>query len=301
MIAVRRILCPVDLSEFSARALEHAVALARWYRADVDVVHVFTATLPPPLFAGEPGPAALTAVSRQRVEEAVREFIAPLTPSEVPVSVTILEGTAATRILDHVRESASDLIVIGTHGRSGFERLLLGSVTEKVIRKASCPVLTVPPRVEESATEPVVAFKRIVCAIDFSRSSVKSLEYALSLAQEAGARLTLLHVLDWPDVAAGRDPIDRALAEARQHTLDDLARRLHRAVPDEVRTWCDPEEVIVTGSPHREIVRVAGEKSAELIVMGVHGRGALDLTLFGSTASYVVRHAACPVLTVRSG
>jgi nucleotide-binding universal stress UspA family protein len=297
MIAIQRVLCPVDGSDFSARALAHAVALARWYSAEVTVLHVYTAVPAPASIASGGATPALAETDRQRVEAWIHRFAAGLLPSDVPSRIEIREGAAVAGILDAAE--GADLLVIGTHGRGGFERLLLGSTTEKIIRTASCPVLTVPPGIEGAALHVPDAFKRIVCATDFSPSSDKAVEYALSLAQEADARLTLVHVLDWPFLEPGTDALDQSLAASRQHVLDNLSERLSLAVPDEARTWCEPEEVLVSGRPHREIVRVASEKTAGLIVMGVHGRGALDRAVFGSTTSQVVRHAACPVLTVR--
>jgi nucleotide-binding universal stress UspA family protein len=297
LIAIQRVLCPVDVSEFSARALAHAVALARWYSAEVIVLHVYTAVPAPASISAGVAKPTLAETDRQRVEEWVRSFAAPLLASDVPSRIEIREGAAATGILDAAE--GADLLVIGTHGRGGFERLLLGSTTEKIIRKAPCPVLTVPPGTEGATLHVPDAFKRIVCATDFSPSSDKAVAYALSLAQEADARLTLVHVLDWPSLEPGADPRDQSLAATRQQMLDNLSERLSLAVPEEARTWCEPDEVIVSGHPHREIVRLASEKAAGLIVMGVHGRGAFDRAFFGSTTSQVVRHAACPVLTVR--
>jgi nucleotide-binding universal stress UspA family protein len=298
VIAIQRVLCPVDSSEFSARALAHAVALARWYGAEVTVLHVYTAA-PPPASIFEGGtPPPLAEPDRQRIHEWVRSFTEPYLTADVASRIEIREGTAAAGIVEAAANA--DMVVIGTHGRGGFERLLLGSTTEKVIRTAPCPVLTVPPQQEGATADIPESFRRIVCATDFSPSSEKAVEYALSLAQEAGGRLTLLHALDWPFVEPGEDPLDQAMALSRRRALDDLEEQLHRAIPDEARTWCEAEELLVAGRAHREIVRIASEKGAGLIVLGAQGRGALDRAFFGSTTSQVVRHATCPVLTVRA-
>jgi nucleotide-binding universal stress UspA family protein len=133
-------------------------------------------------------------------------------------------------------------------------------------------------------------FKKILYACDFSVSSLAGLEYALSLSREADARLTLLHVLEW----LPGDDQRRASLEA------EALARLREAVPASVKEWLETEEVVTEGRAYREILRVAQEREAELIVMGVQGRGALDVMFFGSTAHHVVRQASCPVLTVRS-
>jgi nucleotide-binding universal stress UspA family protein len=198
----------------------------------------------------------------------------------------------------------ADLLVLGTHGRSGFERLLLGSVTEKVLRRATCPVLTVPSAAVEAVPATPALFKRILCAVDFSDCSLHGLQYALSLAQEADACLTVMHVIELPpDVPrevhetgfAGPRSLQQyiALAEA------DSRVRLKNAIPDSVRAYCTVDTVLTTGKPYVEILRVAEEQHADLLVIGIHGRSAMDRLLFGSTAQHLVRQAMCPVLTLR--
>jgi nucleotide-binding universal stress UspA family protein len=187
---------------------------------------------------------------------------------------------------------------MGTHGRHGFERLLLGSVTEKVLRRAPCPVLTVPPAIS-GAHPSGPPYKRILCPVDFSTSSDDALRHALSLAEEAKARLTVLHVLEWFPEQGLRE--HRPFNPELQHFLEDDARaRLAKAIPAEARAWCEPVERVRCGKPYREILRAAEEEGSDLVVLGVLGRGAANLMLFGSTTNRVVRQATCPVLTVRS-
>jgi nucleotide-binding universal stress UspA family protein len=193
--------------------------------------------------------------------------------------------------------------VMGTHGTSGFEHLLLGSVTERVLRKAPCPVLTVPPRAQATSQLP---FRRVLCAVDFSDSSLAALDLAFSLAQEAEAALTLLHVIEWPWTEpppprlADLPPEQAAaLAEYRRYLVKSASDRLNALVPDSVRDRCQPASRIAHGKSYAEILRVASADGADLIVMGIHGRNAVDLMLFGSTTNQVVRRATCPVLTLR--
>ena len=283
MIRIGRILCPVDVSDISARALNHAMALARWYEAEVTVLYVSIDALP------AAGPIPIAPEPLATVEADVRRFAERASVPGVPVTVMVDEGytAAAARIVERVRDLRADLLVMGTHGRGGFDRLVLGSTTEKVLRKVHCPVLTVPPRSDQQPADTPVLFKRILCPIDFSESSSRATEFALSLAQEADARLTLLHVMEW------------WTADTRQQLYEEAHEGLRHAVPDEARTWCTPEAMVTSGVAYREILRVAAEKEVDLIVMGVLGRNAVDLTLFGSTTSHVVRGASCPVLTLR--
>jgi nucleotide-binding universal stress UspA family protein len=184
-------------------------------------------------------------------------------------------------------------VVMGTHGPSGFGRFVLGSVTETVLRRVACPVLTVP--VHAPAHPGSMFFKRVVCATDFSPASAAAVGYAASLAEEADGSLILVHVLD-------RERAERRPPGANGHEphFECAARMMLRAaLPPERREWCSVEDVVVSGKPASEILRLAEERAAGLIVMGVHGRGILDLMAFGSVTHEVVRDAACPVLTVR--
>jgi nucleotide-binding universal stress UspA family protein len=299
MIDIHNILCPVDRSDISRRALLVAAALARWHDARLRVLEVVSVPLPAPSAA----PVAVTGLSlevRRRLLEELDRFAEPARASGVPMHFTVEEGNIVNAILGEAASLPADLLVMGTHGRSGFERLALGSVTDKAIRRAACPVLTVPPSDGAVPFEVGPPFKRIVCAVDFSDASLKALEHAFALAQEDDAELFVTHVIDWPDDASMPPALAQAITATRRDWEDEKRRQLERLVPDSVRAWCRPQHVLRVGSPVRELLRVAEEHDADLIVMGVHGRRALDRALFGSTTHAMVREAACPVLTVRA-
>ena len=208
----------------------------------------------------------------------------------------VLDGDPWRVIIDEATATPADLLVIGTHGRSGFEKLLLGSVTEKVVRRAPCPVLTVGHVRAHSRKGPL--FHRILCAADLTQASQQTLEMALALATENDAQITLLHVMDALSgsnaaaLATGvREPVARQLvASARDE--------LRKAVPNDVRTFCEVTDRVETGTPWTEILRVAEQMDAELIVMGAHATGVAGQLLFGSTTNHVVRRANCPVLII---
>lgn len=306
MIEIRRILCPVDFSDFSQHALGHAVAVAKWYESTITLLHV-CAVVPVAGYAPGTGvlpSAALALEDREAVLAAMRRFAETGAGAGVRIEFEIGDGSTAAEILRRAEELPADLLVMGTHGRSGFERLMLGSVTEKVLRKAACPMLTVPRGVSDSVSTAPVLFKRIICAIDFSDCSMHALTYAMSLAQEADAHLTVMHVIELlPDVAQDAQEITpaggRSLREYLSIAEEDRRTRLQQAVPDSVRAYCTVDTVLATGKPYREILRVAGEQGADLLVVGIHGGGAIDRLLFGSTAQHLVRQAPCPVLTLR--
>ena len=304
MIDIRRILCPIDFSDFSRRALDHAAAIAKWYDAAVTVFHV-SAIVPTAAYApGSPDlpSMVLTEQDREALLAAMTQFAAVDAGS--PLQFELAQGSAAAEILAKADVMRADLLVMGTHGRSGFERLVLGSVTEKVLRKAACPVLSVPRQVA-GAVAPQVLFKRILCAVDFSDCSMHALNYAMSLAQEADARLAIVHAVELPtappDLHETAPGGPRSLEEYAAAAEDDARERLQVAVPDAVRAYCTVETEVARGKPYREILRTAADHDTDLIVIGIHGRGAMDLMFVGSTAQHVVREAACPVLTLRKG
>jgi nucleotide-binding universal stress UspA family protein len=307
MIKIPDILCPIDFSEYSRHALDHAVALARRYQSAITVLHVFS-TLPTATYAtGMPGfePVMLTLADRDQLLMTMRRFIEPESASGIVMDVMIREGNTAGEIVNQAADMGAGLVVMGTHGRTGFDRLLLGSVTEKILRKATCPVLTVPRRHPDAVPATQALFRRILCPVDFSDCSMHALAYAISLAQDLGAHLIVLHAMTYelavtPDMYGAiimNDP--ETLGAFYRRYEADTRQRMADAVPATLAASCSVETMVSTGKPGGEILRVASEQQADLIVVGVQGRGAADLMFFGSTTNHVLREAVCPVLTVR--
>jgi nucleotide-binding universal stress UspA family protein len=297
MREINRILCPVDLSDVSRHAIDHAALLARWYNAKITALHVCNPVVIPAADFAAVGPVQFP-LNDDELEEARGQLVACLEATRgLDTDVVVEQGHPVDRILERAKALPADLIVIGTHGVGGFQHLILGSVTEKVLRKASCPVLTVPPLARTTSKLP---FKRILCPVDFSDSSAAALDFAFSLAQEGDAELTILHAFEWfPD---GEPLTNRPInvPEYRRELESDLTTKLHALVPDSVRMWCRPVTRVTHGKAYREILGAATEDASDLIVMGVHGRNVLDVMLFGSTTNQVVRRATCPVLTLRT-
>jgi nucleotide-binding universal stress UspA family protein len=305
MIEIQRILCPVDFSDYSRHALDHAVAIARWYDSTITLLHVQPIE---PIYTFSPGgplmpPTMLTQEQEAALRVSLREFVEEEAGS-IPVRFEVAEGNPAFTILERACSMSTDLLVMGTHGRSGFERFILGSVTEKVVRRAACPVLTVPPHIPDAAPVPQALFRRILCPIDFSGSSIHALNYAVSLAKEADAHLTLMNVLEIPaETLESARESSLALPQLMRSYVtaaeEDARQRLAEAIPAAAREYCTVDTLVAAGRPYREILRIAGEFRSNLIVLGVHGRGTRDLLAFGSTTQQVVRAAECPVLTLR--
>jgi nucleotide-binding universal stress UspA family protein len=303
MIEISQILCPVDFSDLSRRALDHAIAVAKWYRSRLSVLYVYHVPTAGMALSSLPvAPAAeavaLSPADREQLRRQLRGFAPADVLKDVPVECLVAEGDVATEVL--AEAEAADVVVLGTHGRSGFEHLILGSVAEKVVRKAHCPVMTIPPAAANATKAVPALFHHIVAGIDFSDASLHALKYALSLAEETDAHLTVLRVVEVPrelaewaaDSEEGKGYVERWKALALAH--------LHDVVPDDARVYCHVDERVEAGQPYRELLRVAAEQSAGLIVIGAHGHGVLDRVFFGSTAQHMVRQAVCPVLTLRA-
>lgn len=298
MIEFKQIICPVDFSESSVRTFAYAAALARWYGAQLTVLHVVPTV--DPVLRGDTGEPLriVTPVLRERVlGEMSRSFdIAAVLPQ---VSLVAESGDPRSTIVEQAVSKNADLIVMGTHGRRGFKRLLLGSVTEAVLREAPCPVLTVPPHAPAAVSE-AVTFKRILCPIDFSPSAVQAVDVALDLTRQADGEVTLLHVVEWLAQEDQRVSPHFDSAGYGREMAADAEKRLRLLVAEESRTWARIDSMVAFGRAYREILGAAEARHTELIVMGTQGRGGVDLALFGSTTQHVVRGATCPVLTVRA-
>jgi len=297
MSAIKQILCPVDFSDFSRHALDSAVAIARQQHAAVTALYVIPPpqTVYPAFGIGAFVPYVYSIEELREFQKALERFVAAV---DYPVAAVTVEALVVDEILKRAADLKADLIVMGTHGRSGFDRLVLGSVAERVLVKAKCPVLTVPERAADVRPTATLLFRNVLCPIDFSPSSKVALKYAENLARE-GAKVHVLHVTEqlpaWqlvPAVATGApdDPMV-VTAEARD--------RVHTAIAASVRRAGDIEEIVSAGDAGEEILRVAKATRVDLIVMGAHA-GRAGLLGFGSTTHDVLRAATCPVLTFKA-
>jgi nucleotide-binding universal stress UspA family protein len=305
MVSIKRILCPIDFSEFSRHALARAVAIAGARDAAIVALHVVPVRTPlvvSPLEVYEPVPIGLTDAERERLQKELTAFCELFNPDGVSLQTSVVEApTVHGEILALAGRLQSDLIVMGTHGRSGFQRLLLGSITEKVLRTAGAPVLTVgaTPVPTDAGT---ASFARILCGVDFSECSIAALGYAMSLADEQNTHVTVVNVVETTPM--GYDPLVGPLADLEGYRLAAETSgkdRLHKVVLDAAPQRPDVEEIVASGQPHHELLRIAAEQHSDLIVLGIHGRNPIERMLFGSTAEPIVRRAMCPVLTVRAG
>lgn len=299
MVEFKQILSPIDLSESSVRPLAYAAAFATWYGARLTVLHVVPTFETVQVRAGGLSDPVrfLHPMPREEVLEELGRVLRAAGVAALHAARVVEAGEPSETIIDQALATRADLLVMGTHGRSGFNRLLLGSITEKVLTKSPCPVLTVPPHAPAVAPAEV-RFRKILCAMDFSPAALQAFGFAVDLARQAGGSVTVLQAIEWLAEEEPRELTHFNVAEYRQLLVQDAHDRIGALLAEEPGAPGGIEDVVVIGRAHREILRTAGEKDADLIVMGARGRGGAGLALFGSTTQQVVRSAACPVLTV---
>jgi nucleotide-binding universal stress UspA family protein len=286
-ISLTKIMVMTDFSEASDHALEHALALARRYDARIYLTHIIT---PDPFQFAEPQVAQATYDKvRQAAEQGITEILVSGRLRGVPHEVVLEEGNVWPVIQGLIAKHEIDLIVAGTHGRGKLQKMLIGSVAEAVFRQASCAVLTVGPSVKGEAPREV-ELKNILFATDFGPSAEHASAYAFSLAQEHDARLMLLHVIE--NAAAYTEE-----SVSRQRELN--IQRLKQMMPPESENWCKPEFRVTFGSAVEEIIEMAKETKADLIVMGAKPSKTFAGHAPMTIAYNVVTKAPCPVLTVR--
>ena len=302
MIDVPRILCPVDFSDISRRALTYAAATARWYQAELTVLHVVPELVPadmlPPLVREHAGGHGVGDLDRRALLASAQQFVDRAVGSLPPPRVVVRdEPDTAQAILDEATAMGAALIVMGTHGRTGLDHLLVGSVAEQVLRHARVPVMVVPRQTRAAVAAGDVDFDSIVCAIDFGEASRRAARWGVSLAEEADGRLSLVHVITVPPEGQPHDP-GMSDEQARAAAVADSLTRLRALVPPEVRPYLRPETLVEEGNPARVILDLAEDRLADIIVLGVQDRSALDRLLRGSVTHAILQEATVPVLSV---
>ncbi|HSY63283.1 MAG TPA: universal stress protein [Terriglobales bacterium] len=295
MPEIKLILCPIDFSEFSIRAYRYALSLAEHYQAKVVAQHIVELWRYPyaDYVASQGDYQEFSRALHEGGEEKLREFVKNHTQDEAPPELIVHEGRAADLILSFAEAQKTDLIVMGTHGRRGFDRLVLGSVTDRVMRRTSCPVLTIcEPQNSIAAGKErhhVHHLNGILFCTDFSENSGRALNYAVSATGEYDAELTLLHVLE---EVPSRGKKDEAIAKATE--------QLDKLIPSQERNKLKIKTAVRIGKPYQQIIQLAEEAQVDLVAMGVSGRGALDRAVFGSTTYRVIQLGPCPVLAVHA-
>lgn len=298
-IQFKNVLCATDFSEESNRTIPYGVAIAREFDAVLYVCHVID--LSALTLYGE---FQIDPVGQQdRVRDEAREQLARMPGLEgVSWEPVIGMGQPAAEIGRIVEEKGVDLVIASTRGHSALKRLILGSVTQRLMRTLPCPVLAVqnPDDGFITTSAPGIRLKKILVGCDFSADSDLALRYAVSLAQEFESDLHMVHVMEPPVYPEFLSPAEQTQDMVR---IDLVKEKLDGLVPHDARDWCRPRTAILRGRPYEELVAYAMTQEMDMIVMGTRGYGAVKTLFMGSTTDRVVRRSPCPVFTagVRPG
>ena len=280
-VVLRNVLFATDFSAASMRALPYAANLAREYGAKLYASHVVP--IESYLLGDAPAKERLR-VAKTEADSNLSELVRSPVVGSTPTTTLLDNGDIWSVLQGFIQQYSVDMLVVGTTGRGGLGKVLLGSVAEEAIRESPCPVLTVGPKTPEEAA---IRLRNILYASDFSADSLVAAPYAFSLAEKFQARPTLLHVIP----SLPESPyLDAQMARVRLGEIASAHAPLATA----------PDVVVEMGSPANRMLKVAGDLEADLIVIGARGAGSLPrlASHFGSIAHKVVSHAHCPVLTV---
>ncbi|MFC1820353.1 universal stress protein [Thermodesulfobacteriota bacterium] len=297
-LSFKSLICATDFSDLSNHAVFYGIYLAKEFNAKLYLCHVIdisSATLY--------GEATFTFESQHiHMEDYAYERLKRLIGDhQVDWEPLVTTGRAADEIVRMAEEKGVDMAITATRGRSGLKRLILGSVTEHLMRTLPCPLLTIRRQDQDSIvpTDKEIRFKRILVGCDFSPDSNLAFQYGLSLAQEFQSDLHLVHVIEPPIYKDIPKSVEDAREEFRKNLHKQLNDKLEGMVPMEARNWCKPKMMLLTGQTHEELSKYAVVQDIDLLVLGVTGHGLVESLFVGSTTDRVIRKAPCTVLSVR--
>jgi nucleotide-binding universal stress UspA family protein len=303
-VGFKQVLIATDFSDASQGALDYAVAIARRYSSALSVVHA----IPPdprepiPIY---PAPRELDR-DRLEAEQQMKQLGEKAGIHDLNHHLLLEQGLVWDVLAEVIQRENVDLLVLGTHGRGGLKKLALGSVAEEVLRLAPYPVLTIGPNVPLAGSG-TTEFKRILFATDFGPTSAKALPYALSLAEDYGAKLVLLHMVP-PMPISELGPVAyspafygaQALTKWQETTRDESARKLRELLPPHTKLAAEPEYVVGMDYLSEGILDVAAAQRIGLIVMGANRTPSPRVAAHipWALTHAVICQAKCPVLTV---
>lgn len=297
-IKLDKIICATDFSELSNHAVFYGASLAKEFKAKLYLCHVID--LSSATMYGDATYAFESQLTHME-DYALKRMNRVMDKYDVAWEPLVTIGSAADEITRMAQENEVDMAITATRGRSGLKRLVLGSVTEHVMRSLPCPLLTVHGAINDSAIkkEKDLKFGRILVACDFSSDSNLALQYGLSLAQEFQSDLYIVHVLEPPSykdlpksVWSAREQIGKSLHKQLKDQLEDL-------VPEEAYNWCKPKTRLLSGDVDVELIKFANIQDIDLVIMGVKGHRLGDKMFVGAKTERVIRKAGCAVMSVR--
>ena len=323
MVLPKKIMCAVDFSDFTEEILAYSVALCKEFHAKLFLVHIVIDVNDSIVHDG----IAIDTVMLQdkhirNAQELLEDLIKEVT---IEHEIIISKGRPADEISRLALKEKINMVITANHGKSGINRLLIGSVTEKLMKTLHCPFLVMHTRDHDFIPRDgyEMKLKKILVGCDFSHSSKLAFDYGLSLAQEYQAKLYLIHVIkptehielkasDYINAIPGDYmpwrtsdyfEIQKKVTEENREKINKLRSRLERQlyfmVPEECRSWCAPHTAMLTGEPYKELIKYAKEQEIDMIVLGIRGHTLWEKLLVGSTTDRVIRYAPCPVLAVR--
>lgn len=293
---LENILVPVDFSEFSKIALEFSLEIAQKFNSRITIIHAVV------LFEDDIDEEEKMQeheewlkMREKRIDSQMRKNRTLVHEKGLKIDTKVIRGISAHEvILDFIQDNKFDLVVMGTHGRTGFRHLFQGSVVEKIVRLSPIPVLTVHRSVKDYKLE------RILVPIDFSMYSKTAADYGIILADNFGAKIDFLHIVE--------HDIHPSFYSTGINSIFEVDQNLKKRVIKNMKEFLDnqyPEDlsinfIVKEGIAHKEIVEYSKDTSPNLIVIATHGLTGLEYILLGSTAEKVVRWANCPILTVKN-
>lgn len=301
MFEIKKILHPTDFSDHAKVAFDHAFHLARHYEAELHVLHVVPSFGDDPILgaydAAVDKESFLVKLLGQKADGEMRSYIAPYQKRHPSIQQVVSRGSAAAPvIIDYAAKNQVDVIVMGTHGRRGIRKAVLGSIAAEVVREAPCSVLTI--RKQQGPDDEARPVQRILVPTDFSPHAEQALQMAKDMAVSYGAELHLLHSIR-PLPFASTFTSQLSLYELVPELQDKIKGKLEEQLQKTTGPAVPTEFHIAESHPAQAIVAVAKAQQADLIVMGPRGTSGLEHIVLGSVAERVVRTASCPVFVAR--
>ena len=320
----KKIMCAIDFSDFTSEVLVYSIALCKKFHAKLFLVHI-VADVNITLAHSN------LVIDRELLQDEhnseAQEFLENLVKDvTIEHEIVISVGDPADKISRLALQKNIDMVITATHGKSGIKRLLIGSVTEELIKTINCPLLVLCT--QELEYIPLdnyeMKLKKILVGCDFSPDSKLAFDYGLSLAQEFQAELYLTHVIkptehielkssdyinvlprdyvNWrsQDYFEIQQKVTEKNREEHKKLRDRLERQLHHMLPEECQSWCTPHTSLLNGEPYKELIEYAKDQGIDMIVLGIRGHTLWEKLMVGSTTDRIIRHAPCPVLAVRA-
>lgn len=297
MFKLKAVVCATDFSEGSNKALPIAATMAKRHNSKLIIAHIIDLPAVTPYGETMVDPQEL----RNRVEQSAKAQIMDILnkcQDQVEWELNIAIGYPAKEILQIVEDTQADLVVAATHSRSGIERLLLGSVSRKLMHTLSVPFLIIPGNMPlEQLDRPLGS---VLIACDFSPDSAKGVHWGIDFTQAFGAKLTMATVIENSQLEQLMKLDPQKEHDMADNLQSELHQKLMETLPEKYRDSIHPETVVLAGQPHEELNKYAILNQIDLIVMGVHGRGIIENLLVGSTTDRLVRLGQFPVMAVRA-